>query len=45
MNEIYDIQKNKVSIYLKSIDYHVYAKSINTVVFIDEFFLKEFQIR
>ena len=40
-----DIQKNKVSIYLKSADYHVYAKSINTVVFIDNFFLKEFQIR
>lgn len=39
-----DIQKNKVSIYLKSVDYHVYAKSINTVVFIDNFFLKEFQI-
>ena len=40
-----DIQKNKVSIYLRSVDYHVYAKSINTVVFIDNFFLKEFQIR
>ena len=38
-----NIQKNKVSIYLKSIDYYVYAKSINTVVFIDEFFLNSFK--
>ena len=38
-----NIQKSKVSIYLKSIDYHVYAKSINTVVFIDEFFLNSFK--
>ena len=39
------IHKSNVSIFLKSIDYHVYAKSINTVVFIDKFFLKEFEIR
>ena len=44
-SSLYTIHKSNVSIFLKSIDYHVYAKSINTVVFIDKFFLKEFEIR
>jgi FkbM family methyltransferase len=38
------IQESKVSNFLETVDYHVYAKAMNTVIFIEKFFLKELQI-
>lgn len=39
-NSLVDIQKNEVTMYLKSFNYSIYAKLINTFLFIDNNFYK-----
>ncbi len=36
-----DIEKNEISEYLKEYDYSIYAKAVNTVIFINDNFYKE----
>ena len=36
-----DIEKNEISEYLKEYDYSIYAKAVNTVVFISDKFFRE----
>jgi hypothetical protein len=36
-----DIEKNEISEYLKEYDYSIYAKAVNTVIFINNKFYNE----